>query len=210
MTSGFVNPDAIVLKRGPRLASEPHESTAFSASLTRGVSRFPAAAERLAQSDEIRGGGRLALFEVALAVEQLLLHVEHVDIVNRPGLVALLRDRQCALVQRNHLRQPIAAPLLGIVDNKCIVHLAPGVEYRVFVDDRGLLLLRLAQVQCPLEASAFEDRHGNGRSDNKLSRRPVRETRELKRLETRAAVQRNARIKSAFAMPIDAVAACNC
>jgi hypothetical protein len=65
------------------------------------------------------------LFQVARAVQQLLLHVQHVEIVKRPSLVALLRDRQCMLVQGNRRRQPITAPLLGSVDNKCIVvHLA--------------------------------------------------------------------------------------
>lgn len=87
---------------------------------------IPTAAERFAERDEIRVGARLALFQVALAVQKLLLHVRHVEIVKCPRLVALPRDRQCTLVQGNHRSQRITAPLLGIVDNKCIVHLVPG------------------------------------------------------------------------------------
>src|SRR6202012_2899028 len=115
--------------------------------------------------------------------------VQHVEIINRPTLVALLRDRKRALVQRNHRRQLIAAQLLGIVDDQRIIYLTPGLKYGVLIVDRGFLLLRLAQVQCALEAPALEDRHRDGGSDNKLSGRPVGEVRELKTLETRAAIQ---------------------
>src|ERR1700726_4110691 len=53
-------------------------------------------------------------------------------------------------------------------------------------------------MQCSLETAALEYRDREGGSDNELSRRPVGEARELKRLETCAAIQRNTRIKIGF------------
>src|ERR1700757_3402980 len=53
-------------------------------------------------------------------------------------------------------------------------------------------------MQRSLQAAALEDRHRDGRANNKLSRRPVGEAGELKTLETRAAIERYARIKVGF------------
>src|SRR5260370_25024869 len=53
-------------------------------------------------------------------------------------------------------------------------------------------------MQCSLETATLEDRDREGGSDNELSRRPVGEVRELKTLQTCAAIQRYARIKIGF------------
>src|SRR6185437_8787341 len=100
------------------------------------------------------------------------------------------RNRQRALIQADHRRQAIAPPLFGVVDDERIVHLPPRLEDGAFVDDRGLLLLRLPQMQCALQAPAFEYGQRDGRSDDKLPGRPISETRKLKGLEPRTAVQR--------------------
>ena len=49
------------------------------------------------------------------------------------------------------------------------------------------------QMQCALQASAFEYRQRDGRSDDELPGRPISEARKLKGLEPRTAVQRYAR-----------------
>ena len=79
------------------------------------------------------------------------------------------RDRERALVQAHDRCEPFAPPLLGIVGDQRIIYRAPGLEYGVFVDNRGFLLLRLAQMQRSLETTALENGKCNRRSDDKLA-----------------------------------------
>src|SRR5690349_15832350 len=85
--------------------------------------------------------------------------------------------------------------LFSVEDDQRIIHLAPGLKHGMFGDDRRFLLLSLAQLQGYVEASAFENRKRDRRSDDELTRCPLREIRQLKTLESRTAIKRNARIK---------------
>src|SRR5580698_1119437 len=97
------------------------------------------------------------MLELALRVEQLLLYVKHVEVIDGACLVPLLRNRQRPPVQADHCCQAITSTLFGIIDDERIVHLSPGLEHGVLVDNRRLLLLCLAQMERALETSSFED-----------------------------------------------------
>src|SRR5258708_1585453 len=154
---------------------------------------FPATAQRLVQSDQVRGYSDLTLCEQILAVVKLPLSVEDRQKVRETRPIALSRQLNRRLASGDGVLEMVAPLLLEGVVDQGILGLLKRDQYRGAIMELRLRQARLLQGDVRTDAAASEYRQSDGWTGRKEIAQRKAQVVQLRRLPSRSSQEREAR-----------------
>src|SRR5215831_13139654 len=162
-------------------------------SWTTGTCYFPATAQRLVQSDQVRGYSDLTLCEPIFVVVKLPLSVEDGQKVRQTRPIALSRQLNRRLASGDGVLKMVAPFLTeGVVDQGILCFLQRPQHCRA-VAELGLRQARLLQGDVRTNPATSKYRQSDGWTDREEIAQRKAQVVQLRRLSSRSSQQREAR-----------------